>query len=773
MRVPLSWINEFVDVQSVVDLSEKLLFSGIEVDSVKKVGEFAEQYRVVEVIEVGKKENIRLPVCLIYDGNSKYEVLTGAKNIKNGKFIWCPPGSKVKKGDEIVEIGVKKVRDISSYGMLLSPAEIGFPDSEEDKLLELPNYVQVGAKASDIFNLPDFIIDISITPQRGDLLSVLGLSVEISAITGRKLKFDVEKIWDFSGIYSDLKDLRKVDLFDIVIDNEDACKLYFGGLFSGNIRNAVSSPLVISRLYMCGGRPINPIVDATNYVLFEVGQPTHVFDFDKIGNDIKKKIIVRNAKNGEKILCLDGKERVLSEHDLVIADEDQPIAIAGVIGGERSSVSYDTKRVLLESAFFSPRYIRRTSKLLGVETESSYRFARRVSPSGVLLAFLRIKDIFLKEGLEFLGYNIAGNFEEFKNKKIRSSISFFSEYTGANIDKESIKSSLSALRIKVYEEGEDLLCDIPIWRGDINLKEDLVEEVVRIVGYDKIPKTIPKVPSEFHEKDFTIRDHIEKIRDMMAFAGYVEVKTYPFSKVDGIAIKNPITSDFAFFSDKLEDRIKDVVIKAFKNGVRNIRIFEIEKDISGSWILSFGICGYSFPQKWTFQKDKKVDIFDAKEIFEILFPPVQLTFSKPDIRKDGFSFEVFIEEIKIGDIIYEHSSEILEDIFVGKIYLDRTLGLINRFGRFHSDLPLIERDISFFLKDDNVVWADVRKLFFVSEKIIDVFVFDVWEKDKKSITARVVINQGSKTMTSEEINQLLNKIISNLKQNGFEARVSQ
>lgn len=772
MKVSSSWLDELVDIQdiSLDELAQKLIFSGIEVESVTKVGEFAEQYKVVEVVEVGKRESIRLPVCSIYDGSSKYEVLTGAKNIKKGKFIWCPPGSKVKKGNEIIDIGIKKIRDFSSYGMLLSPVEIGFPDSEEDKLLELPDYVEVGKKASDIFKLPDFVIDISVTPQRGDLLSVLGLSIEISAITERKLKFDFEKIWSFQNILNSFK-LEKTDLFSIFIDNSEGCKLYVGGLFTGRLRNNVSDPIVISRLYLCGARPINPIVDATNYVLFELGQPTHAFDFDKIYGD-QKKIIVRNSKKEEKILCLDGKERELLEQDLVIADEKQPIAIAGVIGGENTSVSYDTQRVLLESAFFIPTYVRRASKRLGIETESSYRFARRVNPSGVVLAFLKIKDMLEKEGFEFLGCNIVGDFEYFRNKKIRSSFSFFSEYTGADINKEEVRKSLSCLGIKVFEEGDEVVCDIPIWRGDINLKEDLVEEVIRIIGYERIPRTTPRIPSEFHEKDYLIRDYVEKIRDMMVFTGYIEVKSYPFSKSDGIAVKNPISSDFACFSDKLEDRIEEIIIKAFKRGVRNIRIFEIEKDLSDRWILSFGICGYSFPQKWNFPRDKKSDIFDLKEIFEMIVPSTYLSFSKPKVTESGFSYEVFANERKLGEIIHRYSKEIFENIFIGKIYLDVSFGLSEKLGRFHSELPLIERDISFFVKDDTV-WANIRKLFFVSEKVADVFVFDVWEKDRKSITARIVINQGERTMTSEEINQILDKIISNLKRHGFEVRVLQ
>lgn len=776
MRVSLNWLNEFLDIKglSPKEIADKLVFSGTEVESVLEVGEFADEYIVVEVIEVSRREGIRLPVCTIYDGRSKYEVVTGAENIRKGKFLWCPPGARVKVKDEKIQIGVKKIKNVVSYGMLLSPAEIGFPDSEEMKLFELPDYVEVGVRASRILNLPDHVLDISVTPQRGDLLSVLGVAIELAAITGAQLKFNTETIWSLENSLRELKELISdfSETPQIHIEEPQRCKLYFGGVFSGSIVNRASQPHIISRLYVCGSRPINPIVDATNYVLFEIGQPTHAFDYDKIkrADGTPGRIVVRNSRKGEKILCLDGKERELSDDHLVIADDLRPIAVAGVIGGEETAVSWNTKNILLESAFFTPTHVRRTSKSLGIETESSYRFSRRVNPAGVLLAVLRIADILKKEGFELSCANFVGDVREFQNKKVIVPISFFSDYVGCHIEQNEVVGTLERLGIKTSGHDEHLICNIPIWRGDLNIKEDLVEEVIRILGYDRIPSTIPKFPASYDEKqeDVEIRDRVERIRDLMANIGYCEVKTYPFSRNEGLRIVNPISADFAFFSENLEDRIYETVLDSVKKGLRSVRVFEIERDFSGNWILAFGACGYSFPQKWSFPRDKKMDVFDIKEVFELIIP--SLRFSSERVQQNQYVTEVFSGGMKVGTIAVRRSYELSDDIFLGKVYINMIPDIRVEPGRFHSELPLIERDVSFFVRE-NTRWSDIKELFFVSESVVDAFIFDIWEKEgRRSFTVRIVINQGNRTMTSEEINRILQKIIESLGKAGFEVR---
>jgi phenylalanyl-tRNA synthetase beta chain len=780
MKFPLKWIADFVDIDGVHqdELAEKLTLSGVEVESVQKVGKFCESYKVVEVLEVKKIEGIRLPVCVIYDGEGKYEVVSGAPNVKPGKFLWCPPGAKVEKDQEVVEIGLKKIKNLVSYGMLLSPAELGFPGGEEDKLLELPDDVEVGRKASEIFDLPDFVFDISVTPNRGDLLSIIGVAREISAILGRNFQFlyslPQDIFYDFEKLLESFlsqNEGKKVEIISYV--DGSRCFIYAALIFEGDLKRYISPPKIISRLYLCGARPINPVVDATNYVLFELGQPTHVFDLDKI----QGKISVRTSRDGEKILCLDGKERELTQDDLVISDDRNPVAIAGIIGGENSSHSPSARRILLESAFFAPWSIRRTSKKLGIETESSYRFSRRVDPSMVLLSALRIKKFFEDYGFDFCGFDLYVDSQKFKVKNIELSLDFLNDYLGTNFSFEDVLNTLRKLWIKTeILSDKKIVCFPPLWRNDINIKEDIVEEVARIQGYDKIPLSLPSVPSFFLEDEESIsrRRKRESIKHLFSNLGFFEVKTYPFSKSGKIKIANPMDRELAYLSANLWEKIYETIVASLRRGWENVRVFEIdnvfpEHDVEKE-LLSFGISGYSFPILWNLPK-VKADIFDIKGIVEIILPDCSFSKSTEKYR-DNFSFSFLIisggKEVGfLGSII---DKKIGTEILICEIDFSAVPDMFEYFevGKFYSELPILQRDISFFVPEGKT-WDELKTAFFV-EGVLDVFVFDVWsEKGRKSFSARFLIKQ-EKPMSSEEINKILNKIIFNLESMGAEVR---
>lgn len=780
MKFPLKWIADFVDIHGVHqdDIAEKLTFSGVEVESVQKVGAFSENYKVVEVLEVKKIEGIRLPICVIYDGEGRYEVASGAPNVKPGKFLWCPPGAKVKRGQEVIEIGLKKIKNFVSYGMLLSPAEVGFPGGEEDKLLELPDDVEVGKKASEIFDLPDYVFDISVTPNRGDLLSIIGVAREISAILGRKFQFlyslPQELFYDFEKLLNFFISQNEGKKFEIIsyVDGS-RCFIYAGLIFEGNLKRHISPPKIISRLYLCGARPINPVVDATNYVLFELGQPTHVFDLDKI----QGKISVRTAYDGEKILCLDGKERELTRDDLVISDEKNPVAIAGIIGGENSSHSPSARRILLESAFFAPWSIRRTSKKLGIETESSYRFSRRVDPSMVLISALRIKKLFEDYGFDFCGFDLYADSEKFKKKNIELTLDFLNDYLGKNFSAEDVSDALKKLYIKTeILSGKKIVCSPPLWRNDINIKEDIAEEVARIQGYDKIPLSLPSIPSFFLEDEESIsrRRIRESIKHLFSNLGFFEVKTYPFSKSGKIKIANPMDRELAYLSANLWEKIYETVVASLRRGWENVRVFEIdnvfpEPDVEKE-VLSFGISGYSFPIFWNLPKIK-ADIFDIKGIVEIILP--NCSFSKSTEKyRDNFSFSFIIRsgEREVGFLGSIIDKKIPAEILICEIDFSAVPDIFEHFevGKFYSELPILQRDISFFVPEGKT-WDELKTAFFV-ENVLDVFVFDVWsERGRKSFSARFLIKQ-EKPMSSEEINKILNKIIFNLESMGVEVR---
>ena len=808
MRVPLNWLKEFVELEdiSAEEIAEKLLLGGVEVEGISKVGEFTENYKVVEVIEVKKVQGIRLPVCVIYDGSEKHEVLSGAPNVKTGKFLWCPPGAKVKKGDEIVEIGVKKVRNVASYGMLLSPYEVGFPEGEEDRLLELPPDAPLGKPASEIFNLPDHVLDISITPQRGDLLSVFGIAIEISALLRRKLKVKEKELlnplashfFDFSETVNlflremERRGIGYAQSFSIHVDERERCFAYCGILFGGELKSGISSPYIISRLYLCGARPINPVVDITNYVLFELGQPTHAFDFSKLKGEPSLEIHVRVAKDGEKILCLDGKERELSSDDLVIADGERPIAIAGVIGGEETGVDEETKKVLLESAFFLPQTVRRTAKRHSVETESSYRFSRRVNPAGVLIGALRILDLFNEIGLKPAEFSLHTEKDRFLSPKIDVSYQFISDYLGKDIHPDIVDEILSRLffrseRKKTNGDKEGkIVCVPPLWRGDINIKEDIVEEVARVYGYDRIPSSLPSVPTIFYEEDEDIRRRLkeEEIKNFLASLGFHEVKTYPFSSKGEIRIVNPIISEFDHLSTSLIGKIIEVVDENIRRGWRDVRVFEIAKVFSAEGekdVLVLALSGRSFPPIWNMPKGG-ADIFDIKGVLELLLPDsIGFRPSPPSsLKRVGggltYAFDILVDGHPVGIVGASISKKRGQDIFIAEVLLEHVrFGWKGEVGKYFSELPFVERDISFFVPE-NLTWQEIKPAFFV-ENVIDAYIFDVYElKERKeeqefskSISVRFLLKQ-EKPMTSDEINQVMEKIMSRLRDLGVHIR---
>jgi phenylalanyl-tRNA synthetase beta chain len=780
MKVSLNWLCDFVDIKDLSPdfLAEKLILRGIEVESWFEVGKFAEQYKIVEVVDIRRVEGVRLPVCTIYDGQSKYQVVSGAPNIKKGKFVYAPPGSKVVKNGDVVELGIKKIKNVESFGMLLSPVEIGFPGGEEDKLMEVDESVEVGENFAKVFGLPDIVFDLSITPQRGDLLSIFGVATEVSAIFKREMRkiFPEDLFYDIrqalSFFENEFKGIPRKG-FQLKVENE-RCPLYIGILFSGVLKSRISPPKIVSRLYICGARPLNPIVDITNYIMFEFGQPTHAFDFDKI----KDGIVVRLAEDGENLLCLDGKERTLSQDDLIIADFEKPIAIAGAVGGENTAIDDETKSVLLESAFFLPSSVRRTSKRHNIETESAYRFARRVPPPFVLLAPLKIKELFQNLGLYPQGFDFFANLDYFEQRKIEFDINFVNDYTGTNLKEDQIIEAVKSLGIKVEGKvGTKIFCIPPISRGDLKIKEDIVEEVLRFHGYEIVPSSYPYIPSFFVESFDGVKRRIlkERVKDFLVSVGFSEVKTYPFSQRGHLKMRNPIDKNLPYLSSNLREKILDVILSNLKKGWGNVRVFEIDKVFPGAEkeSLCFGATGKAYPELWNSEK-RKIDIFDIKGIVETLFRDNVSFLPKKSDDILSYSFSILHKEKEVGIIGAFLEKKLGYEIFICEIDFD-SFSYEDFFdlktGSFYSDLPLLQRDLSFFVPE-GMMWADIKQAFFV-ENVIDAFVFDVWQEGKKkSYAVRFIIRQP-KLLNSDEVNIIIEKIISNLEKLGAEVRAAK
>ena len=479
MRVKLEWLKELVDLEGLIteEIVEKLSLYSIEVESVSKVVDGTNL--VVGYVEscVPHPNSDHLSLCQVDVGNEKLQIVCGAPNVRAGQHVIVakegaelPGGFKIKRA---------KIRGVESNGMICSLNELGLenkfvPEEYQDGIFHFPEKAEIGSNALAALNLDDEVIELDLTPNRGDLLSMLGVAIEASAIFNRPLK---------PLAFKAAQESRTAELN--VINEAPGCIGYYGQVVK-NVEIKPSPWWLISRLIAYGIRPINNVVDITNYILVLFGQPLHAFDYDELGKDI----VIRNANPGEKIITLDEIERELNEADIVITDGRKPVAIAGVMGGEESGIGPNTKNIVIEAAVFDPRSVRATSERLGLKSDSSLRFEKGVDINTTKLA-LDYTCYLLEElaGGEISTRAFAG-VAEIAPRKIEISARDVEKLLGINIPSGEIKAILNRLGFEVIGDG-DFLVSVPNRRPDIAIKADLIEENARIYGYDKITGTIP------------------------------------------------------------------------------------------------------------------------------------------------------------------------------------------------------------------------------------------------------------------------------------------
>ncbi|MFN3269826.1 MAG: phenylalanine--tRNA ligase subunit beta, partial [Candidatus Kapaibacteriota bacterium] len=477
MRISFKLLNEFIDLQrDPKDIANVLTSIGFEVE---EFIDFAEKYRNFFVAEVKSVEKIteKLSFCKVDNGKETVDVVCGAPNVANGqKVVLAMPGAIIPKGE--FEIKPTVIRGYRSNGMICSEDELEIGDCA-DEILVLEESAPVGKPFSEYFGLDDVVFEIGITPNRGDCLSHLGIARELSAYFEIPLRIPFFEMKENSDV--NISQFVSVEILDT-----EKCPRYSAKLIK-NVKVGESPSWLKSKLILLGLRPINSIVDVTNYVMMELGQPLHAFDFDKLALN---KIIVRTASEGEKFVTLDGKERILDSSMLMICDGEKPVAIGGVMGGENSEITSDTRNVLLESAFFNPASIRRTSKKLGLSSESSYRFERGVDYDNVVFALNRAANL-----IAYLGNGelVSGNIDVYPNKIPRKFVSFRFERArnviGADISNETMVNYLVHLGFKIADQKlGKVVFEVPSHRFDVEQEIDLIEEVARFFGYDKIPE---------------------------------------------------------------------------------------------------------------------------------------------------------------------------------------------------------------------------------------------------------------------------------------------
>lgn len=764
MKIPYSWLSEFTDVHDIPpeDVARELTLRSVETSLIKFDTDLDGVVfgKVVDIKPHPSRQN--LLICTI-DIGSGYcpKVVTSDRSLKVGDgVILALPNARV--GDMC--ISKREFDGVFSEGMLLSAGELGL-EAYSEGVLKIREDLSPGISAYDLLGFGEYLLEIEVTPNRGDMLSVRGLARDICAIFGREFK-DEERVG--------FEDTNNIN---IEILDED-CKRYRGALIEGI--TVKDSPLWIKRrLWQCGVRSINNVVDITNYVMLRDGQPLHAFDADTLKGGIK----VRSAKQGERILTLMNSERELTQENLVIADEEKPIAIAGVIGGANTAVSWSTKRILLESAYFEPYRIRRSSKVLNIQTDSSYRFERGVDIEGVK----KYHDLAIKLILDTAGGVLTAVRDvypvPYKPKNIFLSIEKYKRYAGEYMDKKEASQILTRLGIPNTALRCGIEVHIPSHRSfDIQRDVDIIEEVLRIRGYDRIPSqvlTLPSIP-------FRGRKSLDEVRSLLKSRGLFEIISFSFEDTDmyellciekpSIEITNPLVKSQAYMRTSLLPSLIKVCLYNQRQHNHHMALFEVgkvytregEEEMLG--ILLMG-ARRLYPKEEYTAYDLLSLLLDVGRLFGVTFQSdaVSYDFLHPHVR-----IGLRLEQEKVGfagqlSPKLAESLELKGKVFIGELRLSVIKEGVRQYRPF-SKFPPIIRDLSLIVDKDMQVdklISHIRNL--LKEKLEEVKVFSVYTgsdvgEGKKSVSFRLVFRSFEGTMSDGEANSLVNTLVSSLEE---------
>ena len=790
MKFTIDWLKEHLDTNYDDNkIVNKLTDIGLEVESFQSQMSELDNFIVAKILNTEKHPNAdRLKVCDVDIGkNEVVKVVCGATNAKKNLLtIYAPPGSIIPKNQ--MKLSITKIRGVTSYGMLCSESELNLSD-ESEGITELSSKKYNNRVGKKYFkNNTSKVIDLSITPNRADCLGVRGIARDLAAAGTGKLKKLTLKNIKKSGP-------QKINI-KITKEKNQGC-LSFGSCLIKGVKNTESPKWLKDKIITLGQKPISAIVDITNYVMIDLNRPLHAYDADKID----KGIIVRNSKKGENFKALDNENYSLKEDMCVISDNSGVLGLGGIIGGTRSGTEFNTKNILLESAYFDPRSIRKTSKLLNIDTDAKYRFERGIDPESIQLGLLKAAELIKKIcGGEISKIDIKKN-ENFKKNQIKFYIPFFEKITGFKVSDKDIIKILSDLGFKIKKQKNFLNLSVPTWRPDIIQSIDIVEEIVRIKGYDQIKIEEPekarlKPTLNKQQKLFHF------LQRSIASKGYLETITWSFtdSKINQLfnenksqtKIVNPISSDL----DVLRNSIFSNLIVYLKNnldrGFKDISLFEIGPIFSGykpgdqQIVIAALRSGKVSRLNWL-EKERTVDLFDVKRdviqsLSEAGFDQSKLFIDDktPDYFHPGKSGAIYLNKNEdkpaayFGEIhpnIIKKLDIKTETLAIFEIYIDNIKKtekkLKDQKSQYkYSDYQKSERDFAFVLDKNFKVQNLIKVISEIDKNLIkSIKVFDIYEgenipEDKKSIALNVTIQSSEKTLTDEDLEKINKLIIS-------------
>lgn len=790
MLVSIEWLKDFVDIDcSPEELQEKLVRSGFEIENIIKTGENCRNVVVGRIESLEKHPDAdKLQICSINVGGSEnVQIVTGANNVSVSDLVPVamdnsdlPNGMHIKKG---------KLRGVMSYGMLCSGGELCLTESdykgaEVDGIMLLSGDWALGTDINTVIGNDDIILDVGVTANRPDCNSVLGVAREVAAALNKPLK--MPKIGYKTDKGSKISDFLKLN-----VKNSKICPRYMAQIVK-DIVIKESPSYIKKRLKSVGIRSINNIVDITNYVLTEIGQPMHAFDYSCIKSGV---INVRNAKNGESIIALDEKKYMLDETMLVIADGEEPSAIAGVMGGEHSGIKNSTNTVVFESAKFARDSIRRTSRKLNLKSDSSTRYERGID--------FMSQELGLKRALTLIdetesGVIVDGTIDECEAKlsldPVVVSADKINSILGIEIAPEEMARILNSLEIKtVLDKNGMLTCNPPLFRDDIENANDIAEEVIRLYGYDNINSTlldsaVTAVPANTENK------RLNAIKNILTANGLNETLTYSFTSpriFDALSLPqdsdlrktpvllNPMGEDFSVMRSTLVYSMIDVMAKNIKRSNKDLRLFEIahvyftdEMPMSElpkeEMRIAIGVAG------------KNEDFYTLKGIIESLieFIGIKASYVRSNVPylHSGISADIIVNGANIGHFGEVHPNvsqkfDIKDKLYIAELNYEAIYSLFNFDYEFKEipKYPSMERDIAIVV-DDAVTAEEILNVVrqVGGKLLVDSSIFDVYkgkgiENGKKSIAVNMQFNSLERTLVEDEVNTRLNKIVKRLK----------
>ncbi len=794
MLIPVSWLKKYVPVSaSPAELAYRLTMAGTEIGGIDVIGANWEHDKILVgcVLEIAPHPNadrLTLPTLDLGDGE-KVTVVCGAPNIAVGqKIAFAREGAMLlsNKSGNIEPLKKAKIRDIVSSGMVCSERELGLGENHEG-ILVLDNDVQIGTPLVDL--LGDAILDADVTPNRPDCLSVLGIAREIGAITGAQVS---EPETSYPEIGKKISDRVTVEIQDT-----DLCGRYTAGLVD-DIKVGPSPEWLRELLIKSGQRPINNVVDITNFVMLEYGQPMHAFDFDKLDDN---RIIVRQARKKENIATLDDETHDLIPPMLVIANSSCPVAIAGVVGGVATSVDENTVSVLLESANFNSTNTHRTKRAIGVATESSYRFERGIRDDLAPRALKRAVALLV----EIAGGTAAtGIIDVFPDpepvRQVNVTKTRVKQVLGIDISMSQIQEVLESLGFEMCDSDKDkLLMQVPYWRSDVKIEDDVIEEIARIIGYEEIPTSVISAPIPHHAPR-PFEELREQVRDALANAGMQEVITYSLTNremldrigvLEGIPEPLQLTNPMSRDLQVLRTSLRAGMFRTLETNLRmsrgeGLRLFEIgrifiprEQDLPDEKQVVVGaFSGPRFPASWLVDPHN-LDFFDAKGALEVLFAHIGVD-AIYEPSEDSIMLPGSIAQLLVGDrpvgLVGEVHPAVLEgfdisDTTVAMFEIDlRTLFEVSgqkTIGYFPTNrYPESERDIAITV-DENIPSTQIQKIIDRHKLAKESQPFDLYTgvgvpAGKKSITYRVIFQSEKATLTSEIIDRAQGDILRQL-----------